>query len=381
MDRASPVPPLATDPLCSEPDFHPKPVITQNLSDVESTATSTGYWPSLRHRIVSCPGVGHGLAALACLAMTAAATIVKLDRESDPFFMAAARNVVIASLSLSLVWAQGISIVPRGKVRLLALRSLCGNTNLLLMYYAIRHLPLGDTRMISASAPIFVTFLARLFLNEACGMFEVFNIILTMSGILVVMQPPILFGESDYGLEYQTHHFVAASMAVIGTLLAAIGMVVTRALRDVNIFVVSSWNGVIGSFPGFIISLCLGTFSIPSWSSVGYLVALGVLSFIGQGLMTAAFRFEEAGIISLARKAEDIVLAFLIQILYFGDIPTILTLLGTVIITVCILISGFRKILEKSAQTPSSLRACLCLPPWENETNSSLNCDSEENGH
>lgn len=69
-------------------------------------------------------------------------------------------------------------------------------------------------------------------------MFEVFNIILTMSGILVVMQPPILFGENEFGLEYQTHHFVAATMAVIGTLLAAIGMVVTRVLKvDVQHFI------------------------------------------------------------------------------------------------------------------------------------------------
>lgn len=391
MDRHSPVPPSVTDPLCMEYKTDPekdsptqditKAILAPISSDVESNTDSAGYWLTIRHRIVTCPGVGHGLAALACLAMTAAATIVKLDRETDPFFMAAARNVVIASLSLGLVWAQGISVIPKGKIRLLALRSFSGNSNLLLMYYAIRHLPLGDTRMISASAPIFVTFLARLFLKESCGMFEVFNIILTMSGILVVMQPPILFGENEFGLEYQTHHFVAATMAVIGTLLAAIGMVVTRVLKDVNIFVVSSWNGVIGSFPGFIISLCLGTFSLPSWTSVGYLVALGVLSFIGQGLMTAAFRFEEAGTISLARKAEDIVLAFLIQILYFGDIPTILTLVGTVIITVCILISGFRKILENSAQTPPIVRTCLCLPPWENDTNSSLNCDSEANEH
>lgn len=153
MDRHSPVPPSVTDPLCMEYKTDPekdsptqditKAILAPISSDVESNTDSAGYWLTIRHRIVTCPGVGHGLAALACLAMTAAATIVKLDRETDPFFMAAARNVVIASLSLGLVWAQGISVIPKGKIRLLALRSFSGNSNLLLMYYAIRHLPLG----------------------------------------------------------------------------------------------------------------------------------------------------------------------------------------------------------------------------------------------
>ena len=48
------------------------------------------------------------------------------------------------------------------------------------------------------------------------------------------------------------------------------------------------------------------------------LTAVGVLSFIGQIMLTTACKIENAGIVALVRKAFDIVFSFLVQILVFG---------------------------------------------------------------
>ncbi len=51
---------------------------------------------------------------------------------------------------------------------------------------------LGDVRMIAASAPVFVAVLARIFLREPCGVFQIATMTLTMLGVLIVIQPPFL---------------------------------------------------------------------------------------------------------------------------------------------------------------------------------------------
>ena len=95
----------------------------------------------------------------------------------------------------------------------------------------------------------------------------------------------------------------------------------TRAIRDVDVAVVTAWNGLVGTLPPLVTSLALGTFAFPSPTSNTLLALLiGFLSFIGQTLMTLALQWEDAGTVSLVRKADDILVAFLVQILFFDEV-------------------------------------------------------------
>ena len=55
---------------------------------------------------------------------------------------------------------------------------------------------------------------------------------------------------------------------------------------------------------------------------------------------------DDATSMALARKSEDILVAYAAQVLYFGDFPGALTLLGAALILTCILLAGSRKVLE-----------------------------------
>ena len=106
--------------------------------------------------------------------------------------------------------------------------------------------------MISATSPVFVTLLARIFLQEPCGVFEVLNIIVTMVGVVIVMRPPFIFGSGDDvscllvlghlelfktfrllqdAMTYENHHFITAAICFSGTLFGSVGVVSTRALK------------------------------------------------------------------------------------------------------------------------------------------------------
>ena len=59
---------------------------------------------------------------------------------------------------------------------------------------------------------------------------------------------------------------------------------------------------------------------------------------------------DAAAPITLARKAEDILLSFAVQLLYFGDVPNWLTWLGATIVAVCVVLMGVRKLVEARAK-------------------------------
>ena len=54
---------------------------------------------------------------------------------------------------------------PAGKRKLLIIRAFLGASNLMNQFYALQHLPLADMVMISASAPMYTVFFARIFIK------------------------------------------------------------------------------------------------------------------------------------------------------------------------------------------------------------------------
>ena len=77
--------------------------------------------------------------------------------------------------------------------------------------------------------------------------------------------------------------------------------------------------GVIGFVEsGLVAVVILGNTCLPaSGLERFYLVLIGFLSFFGQIALTLAALFESAANIGLLRKAFDVVLAFIFQILFF----------------------------------------------------------------
>ena len=77
---------------------------------------------------------------------------------------------------------------PKNKRMLLFIRSLFGASNLLTIFYGLKHMPMADVNMISAGSPIWVVIFARIFLKEPLAVFDIANVFVTLLGILFIIR-------------------------------------------------------------------------------------------------------------------------------------------------------------------------------------------------
>lgn len=210
--------------------------------------------------------------------------IVKTSDDIDPFLMASFRSFMVFLVAFSIVsWRSDVLYFPPGKILLMSVRSTCSSIAIILNYYSFRHLPLCDVQFIEATSPVFVTIYAFVLLCEPCGLFEITSMGVSMMGMVLVMQPPLLFDASAI-IERDTDHFFNATVVIVGTLIGAAGVTLTRALKT-----------------------------------------------------------NHANVISLTRKSGDIVFAFVVQIILFNDLPNTFSLIGAFLILSTLLATHFRR--------------------------------------
>lgn len=77
-------------------------------------------------------------------------------------------------------------------------RGIIGSTSVILRYYALQYLTIGDTSVITYSTPVLVTVLAHFFLGERCGVFPIIIAMVTLCGVIIVTKPPILTGATEF---------------------------------------------------------------------------------------------------------------------------------------------------------------------------------------
>jgi len=86
-------------------------------------------------------------------------------------------------------WKTWIGLLSRGII---------GSSSVILRYYALQYLTIGDTSVITYSTPVLVTVLAHFFLGERCGVFPIIVAFVTLCGVVIVTKPPLLTGAAGF---------------------------------------------------------------------------------------------------------------------------------------------------------------------------------------
>lgn len=236
------------------------------------------------------------------------------------------RSVVTLIFSyLAVRWAQ---VSPWGRLRgKLVLRGLFGFAAMLCFYFSLTVLPLADTTAIFLSHPVLTALFAALFLDERLGRSEVMGALLSFGGILLIAQPTFLFGASSGSLD-----LAYVGVTVLGAIFAAAGYAMVRKLRTTEhptvVVLYLPLVATVGSIP------TIGIVDMAWPTPYEWLLLIGGVSLTGQIaliLLTEGLNRSRAAR-AMPMSYLEVVFAALWGLLFFQEVPDLLTIVGTLFV-------------------------------------------------
>ncbi|KAI1290290.1 Solute carrier family 35 member G1 [Halotydeus destructor] len=332
-----------------------------NMTSGSSSAVPTGQHvereeeeeSALVRKLRPIPLAGILLAVVSSITMATASFTVKLSPDVHPVEVVISRSVIqLAVYGTTILLSGGSFKGAKGERWPLFLRGSFGFVSFALAYSSLHLIPLGDSSTIVFSAPVYVGIFACILIGEACGVFQIAIIVITMTGVILISKPTFLFGDSDPSTDgaYRTEGTI---MALVSSVAAALTFVVMRKLQKSQTAVVISWFSIISIVMGAVILAisCLffdpdhlirlpDQFTVKEWL---LLLVNGLCGVVGQFCLTTALKIEEAGVVSLVRTT-DILMAFIYQVSFLDEAVHWMSLLGAAIVMVGVVVSGIRRI-------------------------------------
>ena len=231
----------------------------------------------------------------------------------------AARAAVSVILSYADVKRKNISIWGNNKPWLIA-RGAVGAVTLMMVYYAVTTLPLAEATILQYLHPVFTTILALLFLKETIQRSTIACIVLSLIGLLIMIQP-------NLGSESTAHYaWISLGAGVLGAFGSAVAYVIVKKLTKTDDSSVIVFYFPLVALP---ISLVLlgDDFVMPSLYVAGVLVLVGVFTQVGQIALTKALHSADASK-ATAYAYVQVIFSVAIGWVYFSETPVITTLMG-----------------------------------------------------
>jgi drug/metabolite transporter (DMT)-like permease len=219
---------------------------------------------------------------------------------------------------------------------LLVVRGLAGFSALSCFFYALIHLPLADATVIQYTNPVWTAWLGWLVLGEALTAGEAVLSGAGLLGVLLIARPAFLFG-GDMRLDP-----FATLVGMAGALLSAAAYVSVRKLgRTEHPMIIVFYFTVVtvpASLPGMLASGVV----MPTATELPLLAGVGVTAVLGQLYLTRGLQLEPAGR-ATAIGYVQILFAATWGMLFFGEFPDALSLVGASMVLVSVVVLARRR--------------------------------------
>jgi drug/metabolite transporter (DMT)-like permease len=262
-----------------------------------------------------------------CFALMGACVKEAGSRGIPVLEMIVARSLISSIISYIDIRRKRISPWGHNKI-LLAFRGIVGTLSLFCVFYAVTSLPLAEATLLQYIYPIFTTSLAFLFLKESIQRSTIVCIILSMIGLVIIVQPAFLFGALMHNPEPLS--WIGVSAALLGAFGSGTAYVVVRRLGATEDASVIIFYFPLIALP--VSCIFLGKdFVLPSGSTWILLLLVGIFTQLAQYGLTRAMQTERAGK-ATAYSYVQIIFSAILGWLLFNEIPTISTFLGALFI-------------------------------------------------
>ncbi len=220
------------------------------------------------------------------LSFALGAAIIKLVSESLPnesivFF----RNLFGLMILAPLLLRNSTKSLQTDCLHIHLVRSVMGIGAMYCFFYAIAHLPLGNTMLIKSTIPLIIPFVSALWLQETISHRVIVAGVLGFMGVFLILKPD---GDTNW----------ISLVALSGSLMAAISFVAVRKLSDteptlriVSFFAIIALS--ISAVP------LIWTWQTPTLSQCFLLLGVGLATTIGQILLTRGYQNAPASSVGI----------------------------------------------------------------------------------
>ena len=292
-------------------------------------------------------------------------------------FLRSAVAVVII-LPAALYFVDDSVFGPKDQRWWLCARAVIGVLGMALGIYAVKHMPIGDASVLLFMTPIVTGVISRLTLKEPWGWCQALASVISVIGVVFIAQPPFIFGHLHPSKRMNITEFPNARLLSNTTLLPP-----TLSKTDINVdhfdehspgrafavfmgvmsAVVMSCAYVLGRKVGQKVHfLAIGfTFSLaglptcgaislliekPVWlltSKAAWLMfGVGSVGIVAFCCLNKSLSLESAPLVALIRNV-NVIIAYVYQVVLFGDPLTVYSGIGTVLILSSTVSVGWQK--------------------------------------
>jgi drug/metabolite transporter (DMT)-like permease len=194
---------------------------------------------------------------------------------------------------------------------------------------ALARLPLIEANAIGFTSPLIGVALAALVLKERVRIYRWSAVTIGFCGVLVVLAPHFSGDELTVAMASATSA-AGVGYAIAGSITNAGTMIQTRHLtRSERTSSIVFYFSLICALSG-LATLPFGWIS-PSGREFGVLLAIGFLGGLGQIFLTESYRYASASMVA-PFDYTSMIWALLLGYAMFGETPTVMIVLGSVII-------------------------------------------------
>ena len=230
---------------------------------------------------------------------------------------------------------------PKKLRKLLFMRGAFGFFGVFGLYFSLQYLSLSDAVAITFIVPMVTAFLAWVILHERYSLIEAACGIISLGGVILIAKPNFIFGESelsgDDSIESSSteKRLLASGVGLIGVLGASSVYIILRKIgNDAHPLLSVSYFALTCVLISFIsiISLPSLSFAVPQNNYQWFLFFLiGIFGFLMQFSLTAGVQRVNAGRAALMSYT-NMVFAIIWDLIFWGHLPGILSILGIIII-------------------------------------------------
>ncbi|MFT7593644.1 MAG: drug/metabolite transporter (DMT)-like permease [Paracoccaceae bacterium] len=276
------------------------------------------------------PGLAISLKIVAISMFSVLAALIKATSGHVPageavFFRSFfAIPVILVWLVMRSQLRQGlVSKKPMGHVW----RGVIGTTAMGMTFAGLGMLPLPEVTAIGYATPIFTVILAAIMLGERIRLIRITAVLLGLVGVAIMLSPRL-----GSGATMQDTATLGAVLILISTMARALVQIHVRKMVETEhtaaiVFYFSATASILS-----LLSLPFG-WVVPSGDILLLLILSGFLGGVAQILVTSAYRFGAASMLAPIDYT-SMLSAILIGYFWFGELPTMVMLIGATLVVV-----------------------------------------------